>query len=314
MTMMVFGIDVPVTATGMLTVITTIASGYFFWKKERAERSVARADKLNQILQKLEEGEVATTFYSLVEQGKPFFANGEFVDEEAERSVDKMLNCLSYLCYLRRRRVIARAEFEEFAYWIARTISNDQVIDYLECLYEKYRLEVDERPFVELIRYGRWIGIDRVDELWSNFMANRPWWERIADWLLRIIWGMWCEFRNIGRSRKDDVLGERDDSVATEDLQDFRAFLKRNYSAKSASSIFTCAMGVAGLLGKPLSKLASTMAQLDISLRQLNQQGQERWADLSNYRHALKTFFNFKNGIERGCSSFRKGRGYDKCG
>ena len=69
--------------------------------------------------------------------------------------MDKTLSYFSYICYLKKYRIISGSEFKFFQYEIASILDNEQVVDYL---YNIYHYSIGGNipiTFYYLLEYGR---------------------------------------------------------------------------------------------------------------------------------------------------------------
>lgn len=79
------------------------------------------------------------------------FHNGGII----EANVDKTLEYFSYICYLKKRKVITKHEFKFFLYDVSRILSNSQVQNYLYNLYHFSNKFNKPMSFSYLFEYGR---------------------------------------------------------------------------------------------------------------------------------------------------------------
>ena len=258
-------------------VLTACVCGVYILWRLSAERALRRAERLEKVLNDMNRAEISETFYKYIERGQQFYDSNrsEFVDG-AEYAIDYMLGRFSFLCYLRRKGVIGSAEFSEFAYQIARTISNACIQAYMYDLYVGFDLgEIHDRPFGELIRYGIKCGNKRMKEIF-------------------------VEFRGCSASRDIKCGDKRNANIRTEvmsmvkkddsDIDGFRKYLESYYSKNSADTIFSCAKSVSSLLEKNLDELMGDEHAFDDAMRKLSQQQNISMKRIGNFRHALKQY------------------------
>lgn len=74
---------------------------------------------------------------------------------ELELKVDKTLSYFSYICYLKKRRIISNKEFDFFKYEIERILMNKQVQDYFYNLYHFSNKFGTSFTFKYLFEYGK---------------------------------------------------------------------------------------------------------------------------------------------------------------
>ena len=101
---------------------------------------VIRNDEMYEFIRNLD--------YNVPWYGKTFH-NGPL-----ELKVDKMLMELSYLCHLRKTRMISPTTFEFFRYDIDAVLSNSQMVDYFYNLYQCTSSAKVPFPFAHLLNYA----------------------------------------------------------------------------------------------------------------------------------------------------------------
>ena len=74
---------------------------------------------------------------------------------ELELKVDKTLSYFSYICYLKRQKIISNKEFDFFKYEIERILMNQQVQDYFYNLYHFSNELGTPFTFKYLFEYGK---------------------------------------------------------------------------------------------------------------------------------------------------------------
>lgn len=138
----------------ILTFLTVIIGGIFGFHKWRKDVNLKRAEYINVLTEKIRSDDaIKETLYDfdydLSWYGKNFHNSGE-----KELKVDKTLSFFSYICYLRKKRIITKKEFAFFEYETNRTIQNNQVQDYLYNLYHFARKFNTPVTFYYLVQYG----------------------------------------------------------------------------------------------------------------------------------------------------------------
>ena len=77
-----------------------------------------------------------------------------FHNGSIELKVDKMLMEFSYLCHLRKTRMISSKTFDFFQYDIDAILSNTQMVDYFYNLYQYTHTVKLTFPFIHLLNYA----------------------------------------------------------------------------------------------------------------------------------------------------------------
>ena len=143
-----------------VSLIFVLIGGGFALYRYLKSAAIQRASYVDSLVERLrQDAELREIFY-IFEYNKPWygsFFHGSDIPEtwELERKVDKTLAFYSYICYLLRKRMIEKAEFNFFAYQIRRTLENWEVLDYLYNLYHFAACNGVKSTFNELIEYGK---------------------------------------------------------------------------------------------------------------------------------------------------------------
>lgn len=74
---------------------------------------------------------------------------------ELELKVDKTLSYFSYICYLKRQKIISNKEFDFFKYEVERILMNQQVQDYFYNLFHFSNKFGTPFTFKYLFEYGK---------------------------------------------------------------------------------------------------------------------------------------------------------------
>lgn len=103
----------------------------------------------------------------LFQHGK-FIYLPDFHGSPLEKQIDITLYYLSYICYLKYKKIISDDEFNFFQIIISRALKSKELKDYLcdlyhyECYFGKYdpksKKGIDNYTFTHLLRYGKETG------------------------------------------------------------------------------------------------------------------------------------------------------------
>lgn len=154
----------------IITLISTIVgiSGFIFgiWQYRNANK-VKKAEFLDRNLRQMrEDKDIADVLYEL--QYHQFRYTAEFHNTEKESKVDKALQFLSYICYLRDKHILNKEEFSFFEVDIHQALLNFPLRDYFYNLYhreyEQYKCKNKEEgqkrfTFRYMLLYGRKLGL-----------------------------------------------------------------------------------------------------------------------------------------------------------
>ncbi|MBR4425537.1 MAG: hypothetical protein IKS66_06300 [Oscillospiraceae bacterium] len=138
-----------------ISLLITIVGGFFALYQWRRNIALKRASYINDLTEKIRTDPDIHGIVYLLDYNQEWY-NAEFHESgEQERKVDKTLSFFSYICYLKKHRLIGRKDFNFFKYEIERILMNSGVQDYLYNLYHysnKYDLPL---TFFFLFKYGK---------------------------------------------------------------------------------------------------------------------------------------------------------------
>lgn len=121
-----------------------------------------RADFFNAIIKKLRSDPVILKWLLTFDYEENWYDSSFHDSVDKQAGVDKTLQTLSYICYLRENKLISDKEFSFVKYEICRVLGNKGVQDYLFNLYHfssrffqrKHPKDVKDFPFSFLLAYG----------------------------------------------------------------------------------------------------------------------------------------------------------------
>ena len=121
-----------------------------------------RAKIFNSIIETLRTDPVILYWILIFDYGKDWYDSSFHNSVEKQAGVDKTLQTLSYICYLRENNLISDKEFSSVKYEIWRVLNDEGVQDYLFNLYHfssrffqrKHPKDVKDFPFSFLLAYG----------------------------------------------------------------------------------------------------------------------------------------------------------------
>lgn len=132
-------------------VISICGAMFAFYKWHISQRQ-KEVETLQSLIATLRKPEVLRFVRKADYEGRWYDA--KFHDSELEEVVDGVLTEYSYLCHLRKTRMISQATFDFFRYDIESILSDPQMIDYLYNLYQYTRKVKTMFPFIHLLEYG----------------------------------------------------------------------------------------------------------------------------------------------------------------
>jgi hypothetical protein len=143
------------TYLSLISLLVLVAGGIVALMQWKAEIKTRRSEFIYQIINHLrfDEQTVQTMYtidYGVIQYDENFHHGGSHL----EHSVDKLLSCLDYICYLGSTRNISKKEFKIFRYEISRTCACQPIQSYLWNLYHFSKRNKTECSFQNLIDSG----------------------------------------------------------------------------------------------------------------------------------------------------------------
>lgn len=140
--------------TSIISLFFVVFAGifaYFKWKKNFAFK---RSNYLYELIEKIyNDSDIMDTIY-LIEYKDNWYSK-DFHGSKIEYNVDKTLSFFSYICYLKKQKLIIDKEFNLFKYEIYRILNNKNIKDYLFNLYHFSNSKNQEITFFYLFEYGK---------------------------------------------------------------------------------------------------------------------------------------------------------------
>lgn len=138
-----------------ISLVLIIVGGIFAYYQWRKSVNLKRADYINELTEKIRTDESIKETIYIFDYDIPWYSKDFHGSMETELKVDKTLSYFSYICYLKKQKIISKKEFKFFEYEIKRTLINNQVQDYLYNLYHfanKFNVPL---TFEFLFEYGK---------------------------------------------------------------------------------------------------------------------------------------------------------------
>lgn len=124
---------------------------------------IKRSSYLEPLIDKMKSKEISEIVY-MFQYGNFEYNDSFHKSGELERKVDKALQYFSYLCYLRKKRIISIDEFSFFELEISQALRDKSLIDYLynlfhfACKIENYKSEYGgfkKNVYSNLLQYAK---------------------------------------------------------------------------------------------------------------------------------------------------------------
>ena len=116
--------------TSTVSIILVILGGIFGYYQWRKSVLLKRAGYINDLIEKIRTDEYIKDVVYMFDYNKKWYYESFNQSGELELKVDKTLSYFSYICYLKRQKIITDKEFDFFKYEVERILMNQQVQDY----------------------------------------------------------------------------------------------------------------------------------------------------------------------------------------
>ena len=136
-----------------VAVISALVS-VFQW---RGAQKIERANKIHDLLGLIRTDESIHAVLQMIDYDEDWY-DDDFhneIKDNLERQVDRTFSYFSYICYLRKRRILTSGEFKFFEYDLKRILQNRSSVDYLYNIWHFSISDNSTCPFLYLCEYGR---------------------------------------------------------------------------------------------------------------------------------------------------------------
>lgn len=148
-----------------------IGGGFAFyqWRKEILFR---RFDTVYGLILKIRSDETMSLTFNLIDWNKYFEYDGEFkitnnkyyeenqiTNEIFFKRIDELLSIFSYVCYLRRTKILTDSDMLSFNYQLTRILQNNHIRNYLYSLHHWSKSLNTNSSFENLVEYAIETGI-----------------------------------------------------------------------------------------------------------------------------------------------------------
>lgn len=141
--------------TACISVLLVIVGGIFGFIQWHKNLEIKKASYINELTEKIRsDNDIKQTVYK-IDYEEEWYNESFHNSGKKELEMDKTLSYFSYICYLKKYRIISSSEFKFFQYEIASILDNEQVVDYL---YNIYHYSIGGNipiTFYYLLEYGR---------------------------------------------------------------------------------------------------------------------------------------------------------------
>ncbi len=138
-----------------ISLILVVIGGIFAYYQWRRNVSLKRAGYINELIEKLRSDQFIRDTIYLLDYGESWYSYEFHSSGEMELKMDKTLSYFSYICYLKKQRIISNKEYKFFKYEIERILCNSGIQDYFYNLYHFSKKNGTPFTFQYLFEYGK---------------------------------------------------------------------------------------------------------------------------------------------------------------
>ena len=138
-----------------ISLIFIIAGGIFTCVQWHLSVLLKRAGYINELTEKIRTDPFISDAVYLLDYGQSWYSNEFHSSGKMELKIDKTLSYFSYICYLRKQRIISNKEYKFFKYEIERILLNPDIQDYFYNLYHFSKKFKVPFTFHYLFEYGK---------------------------------------------------------------------------------------------------------------------------------------------------------------
>ena len=136
-----------------VTLILAVIAGFRALAQWKESKRIKRAEYIKELTDKIRTDDDIVEIMGLIEYDR-FNYNLEFHHSELEKQVDKTLSFFSYICYLKKQKILSPDEFRFFDYEVTRIFQNMDMVNYLYNLYHFSQNQNRPISFCYLVEYG----------------------------------------------------------------------------------------------------------------------------------------------------------------
>ena len=126
--------------------------GYYQWRKNVL---LKRSGYINDLIEKIRSNNDIKDIMYMFDYDDEWYSEKFHGSGKLEFKVDKTLSYFSYICYLKKQKIISNKEFDFFKYEIERILMNPQIQDYFYNLYHFSKKFNIPFSFKYLFEYGK---------------------------------------------------------------------------------------------------------------------------------------------------------------
>ena len=136
------------------TLILAVIAGFRALAQWKESKRIKRAEYIKELTDKIRTDDDIVKVLGLIEYNL-FLYNKDFHGgDELEHQVDKTLSFFSYICYLKKKKILSPDEFRFFDYEVTRIFQNKDIVNYLYNLYHFSQKQNRPISFCYLVEHG----------------------------------------------------------------------------------------------------------------------------------------------------------------
>ena len=137
-----------------VTLIIAVIAGFRAMAQWKESKRIKRAEYIKELTDRIRSDDDIAQTLDLIEYNRFKYSEDFHGSGEPERKVDKTLSFFSYICYLKKQRLLSPDEFRFFDYEVTRIFQNRDIVNYLYNLYHFSKKQKRPISFCYLVEYG----------------------------------------------------------------------------------------------------------------------------------------------------------------
>ena len=154
-------------------VLAIVIGGFWALFTWRTSVKTQRSNFVDALLCKARDPELSDFFYKNIDREDETdfrcYKGGLMFEDGYEEIFDRFLFMISYVCYLRRNRLISKRDFRLFEYMVDRTMRSSQVARYIRDFYADETLSNVARPYDDLLCISAKMGNQNAREIYTRY-------------------------------------------------------------------------------------------------------------------------------------------------
>lgn len=171
----------------LISLIIAVIGGFFALHKWKESIINKRSEIVKEIIEKIRDDNQISAVMDTIDWNEGFKYDGKFTFYNNQRKalkdaddsslflmIDKTLSHFSYICYLRKKKLLKKSDIKIFDYELRRLLDNEHIANYLYSLYHWSKHLNVNMPYIYLVKYGvrkRFLKLDFYKKNSKNYIC-----------------------------------------------------------------------------------------------------------------------------------------------